>query len=87
MDDVRRLAVKHGEPHYVTAPNVQNAPPTLLVTWGEVVLQPLDRARLVDLAAGRDVRAGILLDHIGNFQRSASMGLPVYRVTGGPGYV
>jgi hypothetical protein len=33
------------------------------------------------------VRAGILIDHIGNFQRSASTGLPVYRVTGGAGYV
>ncbi len=87
MDDVRRLAVKHGEPRYVTAPPVANAPHTLMVTWGEVALEPLDRARLADLAAGRDVRAGILIDHIGNFQRSAAMGLPVYRVTGGPGYV
>lgn len=87
MEDIRRLAAKHGEPHYVTAPAVPNAPRTLMVTWGEVVLQPLDRAHLAELAAGREVHAGILLDHIGNFQRSASMGLPVYRVTGGPGYV
>jgi hypothetical protein len=87
MDDVRRLANKYGETHYVTAPSVQGAPLTLMATWGAVSLQPLDRARLADLAAGRDVRAGILIDHIGNFQRSASMGLPVYRVTGGAGYV
>jgi hypothetical protein len=86
MDDVRRLAAKYGEPRYVTAPALPHAPRTLMVIWGEVVLQPLDRARLAELAAGRNVRAGILLDHIGNFQRSASMGLPVYRVTGGPGY-
>ena len=87
MDDVRRLATKYGEPHYVTAPPVAGAPRTLMVTWGDVSLQPLDRARVADLAAGRDVRAGILIDHIGNFQRSASTGLPVYRVTGGAGYV
>jgi uncharacterized protein len=87
MDDVRRLATKYGEPHYVPAPPVAGAPRTLMVTWGEVSLQPLDPARLADLAAGRDVRAGILIDHIGNFQRSASTGLPVYRVTGGAGYV
>jgi uncharacterized protein len=87
MDDVRRLSAKHGEPRYVAAPPVANAPRTLMATWGEVSLQPLDRARLADLAAGREVRAGILIDHIGNFQRSASIGLPVYRVTGGPGYV
>ena len=86
-DDVRRLAIKYGEPRYVTAAPAANAPRTLMATWGEVVLQPLDRARLADLAAGREVRAGILIDHIGNFQRSAAMGLPVYRLTGGAGYV
>lgn len=87
MDDVRRLAAKYGEPRYVAAPGLPNTPRTLMATWGGVVLQPLDRARLADLVAGREVRAGILIDHIGNFQRSASMELPVYRVTGGPGYV
>ncbi|MGY4432834.1 hypothetical protein ACVWWO_005311 [Bradyrhizobium sp. F1.13.1] len=86
MDDVRRLSAKYGEPRYVTPP-VAVGPRTLMATWGDVSLQPLDRARLADLAAGRDVRAGILVDHIGNFQRSASIGLPVYRVTGGAGYV
>ncbi len=74
-------------PAYVTAPPVAGAPHTLMAIWGEVSLRPLDRARLADLAAGRDVRAGILTDHIGNFQRSASTGLPVYQVTGGAGYV
>jgi uncharacterized protein len=87
LDDVRRLAIKYGEPRYMTAPPVANAPRTLMVSWGGVELHPLDRARLDDLAAGREVRAGILIDHIGNFQRSAAIGLPVYRVTGGPGYI
>lgn len=86
MDDVRRLSAKYGEPHYIS-PAVSVGPSTLMATWGDVSLQPLDRAHLADLAAGRDVRAGILVDHIGNFQRSASIGLPVYRVTGGAGYV
>lgn len=87
MDDVRRLAAKFGEPRYVAAPLVAGAPLTLMASWGEVVLVPLDRARLANLAAGREVRAGVLIDHIGNFQRSAAMGLPVYRLSGGAGYV
>lgn len=86
MDDVRRLSAKYGEPRFIGSPAAVG-PRTLMATWGDVSLQPLDRARLADLAAGRDVRAGILVDHIGNFQRSASVGLPVYRVTGGAGYV
>jgi uncharacterized protein len=87
MDDVRRLTTKFGQPRYVTPPFVAGAPRTLMASWGEVVLEPLDRARLADLAAGREVRAGVLIDHIGNYQRSAAMGLPVYRLTGGAGYV
>lgn len=87
MDDVRRLSAKYGEPRFIGPRAAAVGPRTLMATWGDVSLQPLDRARLADLAAGRDVRAGILVDHIGNFQRSASIGLPVYRVTGGAGYV
>ncbi|TQF29738.1 superinfection immunity protein [Bradyrhizobium sp. UNPA324] len=87
MDDVRRLSAKYGEPRFIALPAVAVGPRTLMATWGDVSLQPLERSRLVDLAAGRDVRAGILVDHIGNLQRSASIGLPVYRVTGGAGYV
>jgi hypothetical protein len=87
IDDIHRLATKYGEPRYVTAPALPNTPRTLMATWGDVVLQPLDSARLAELAAGRDVRAGILIDHIGNFQRSASSGLPVYRVMKGAGYI
>lgn len=87
MDDVRRLSAKYGEPRFIAPPAVAVGPRTLMATWGNVSLQPLEQARLADLAAGRDVRAGILVDHIGNFQRSASIGLPVYQVTGGAGYV
>jgi hypothetical protein len=87
MDDVRRLSAKYGEPRFIEAPAAAVGPRTLMAIWGDVSLQPLDRTRLADLAAGRDVRAGILVDHIGDFPRSASMGLPVYRVTGGAGYV
>src|SRR5664279_3828606 len=32
---------------------------------------------LKQLAVGRDVHAGFMIDHIGNFQRSAQQGLPV----------
>jgi uncharacterized protein len=60
MDDVRRLATKFGEPRYITPPFVAGAPRTLMASWGEVVLEPLDRGRLADLAAGQEVRGGVL---------------------------
>jgi hypothetical protein len=50
-------------------------------------LEALDPNNVSQLAIGRDVRAGFMIDHIGNFQRSAQQGLPIYRLTGGAGYV
>jgi hypothetical protein len=49
-------------------------------------LQPLDPARTAELAAGTDV-PGILIDTVGNPQRSAQLGLPIYCLGGGAGYV
>jgi hypothetical protein len=39
------------------------------------------------LAAGRSPGQGILVDFIGNLTDSARRGLPIYRVTDGPGFV
>ena len=50
-------------------------------------LQPLDPTRRAELAAGCDDKPGILFDTIGNLQRSAQLGLPIYRFGGGAGYV
>lgn len=87
QDDVNRLSVKFGPPRTIPMPGRPDAPNGLIAYWGDVVLQPLDPQSMGELAAGRDVRAGLILDHIGNFQRSARLGLPVYRLTGGAGYV
>jgi hypothetical protein len=87
QDDVNRLSVKFGPPRTIPIPGRPDAPNGLIAYWGDVVLQPLDPQAMGELAAGRDVRAGLIIDHIGNFQRSARLGLPVYRLTGGAGYV
>jgi hypothetical protein len=38
-------------------------------------------------AAGKSPPKGILIDFIGNFSNSARWGLPIYRVSGGPGFI
>jgi hypothetical protein len=50
-------------------------------------VQPLDPARRVELAAGTDDQPGILVDTIGSPQRSAQLGLPIFGLGGGAGYV
>jgi hypothetical protein len=88
QDEIDRLSNKHGAtPGVIPLPAGSGRPSGFIAVWGDVVLDPLDAASLAELAAGRSVRAGFLIDHIGNFQRSAQAGLPVYRLGRGAGYV
>jgi hypothetical protein len=87
-DDINGRSKKYGTPsRFIPMPQQSNVPNGMIVTWGNVVLQQLDSNNASQLAAGRDVHVGFMIDHIGNFQRSAQQGLPIYRLVGGAGYV
>jgi hypothetical protein len=87
-DDISARSKKYGAPtRIIPMPPQSNVPNGMIATWGKVVLEPLDSKNAGELAAGRDVHAGFMIDHIANFQRSAQLGLPIYRLVGGPGYV
>ena len=87
-DDISRLSKKYGAPtRIISMPRQSDVPNGVIATWGKVVLEPLDQNNVGQLANGHDVHAGFMIDHIGNFQRSAQLGLPIYRLTGGAGYV
>jgi hypothetical protein len=86
--DVAGRSKKFGPPtQVISMPTNADVPNGMIVSWGEVVLEPVDPATMKALASGNGVRVGFLIDHIGNLRRSASLGLPVYRMGGGPGYV
>jgi hypothetical protein len=87
-DDISSLSKKFGAPtRVIPMPRRSSVPYGMIATWGNVVLEPLDPTDVSQLAMGQDVRAGLMIDHIGNYQRSAQQGLPIYRLTGGAGYV
>jgi hypothetical protein len=86
-DDINRLAAKFGTPRIISMPRQSDIPNGMIAVWGNVVLEPLDAGTLSQLAAGQEVRAGLLIDHVGNFRRSAQRGLPIYRIGGSAGYV
>ena len=87
QDEISQLAEKLGKATVVPAQSNRGAPSGLIASWGAVSLQPLDPARRAELAAGTDDKPDILVDTIGNSQRSAQLGLPIYRLGGGAGYV
>jgi hypothetical protein len=85
-EDIGRLAKKYGQPSVMTMPQAEGMQ-GLMASWGSVALLPLDANNMAQLAQGRDVRAGLMVDFLGNFRRSAQLGLPIYRLAGGPGFV
>ena len=88
-EDIERYSRQIGEqPRVIAMPPRPELPNGILATWGKVVLEPLDSESLKKLAEGeRPTTKGYLIDFIGDFARPAKQGLPIYRLSGGAGFV
>jgi hypothetical protein len=85
---IRQYSTRIGEKAQINRlPPRRGIPEGIIATWGKVVLEPLDNDSLKTLAEGRSPKKGYLIDFIGNFARSAKEGLPIYRISGGAGFV
>jgi hypothetical protein len=85
---IRRYSSNAGEKAQIKRlPPRPGFPAGMLATWGKVTLEPLDSESINTLAEGKSPKKGYLVDFIGNFTRSAKEGLPVYRLSGGAGFV
>ncbi len=88
-DEIQRYSRKIGEsPRITRMPHRAGFPNGILASWGKVELEPLDNDNIKALAKGRrPIIKGYFIDFIGDFARSAKEGLPVYRLSGGAGFV
>ena len=85
---IRQYSTKIGEKAQIKRlPSRRGVLEGTLATWGKVVLEPLDNDSINILAEGRSPKKGYLIDFIGNFARSAKEGLPIYRISGGAGFL
>src|SRR5262249_19771385 len=85
---IKRLSEKYGAPtREIRLPGGEDISRAVIVTWGSVQLEKLEPKYLAALASYQMSAYGLLLDHLGDVQRSLRLGLPVYRLQGGPGYV
>src|SRR6266481_5832103 len=85
---IRQYSTKIGEKAQIKRlPPRRGVPEGILATWGKVALEPLDDESIKTLAEGRSPKKGYLIDFIGNFARSAKEGLPLYRISGGAGFL
>ncbi len=86
--ELDRLSAQFGKPTQVLRiPQKDGLPDAIIASWGTVQLEPLDSDSIATLAMGGSPRKGLLADFVGNFQRSARLGLPVYRLASGSGYL
>jgi hypothetical protein len=87
-DDIAHYSRKVGEqPRIFRMPSRPGLPDAMIAVWGKVELEPLDNDSRQILAADKSVKRGILVDYLGNYTRSARENLPLYRITGGAGFV
>lgn len=87
-DEIRAHARRLGsQPKINRLPRRSGSPEGVMALWGEVAIEPLDGESVKILADGRSPRKGFLVDYLGNLAKSAQDGLPVYRITGGPGLI
>ena len=87
-EDIQRYSQRVGKSARITKmpprPGISNG---MLATWGKIELEPLDRQSIAALGKRSSSRKGYFVDFIGNFARSAKKGLPIYRVSGGAGFL
>src|SRR3984893_11697609 len=87
-EDIGYYSRELGEaPTFLTMPTRDELPNAVIATWGRIILEPVDGASQKILAAGKNPKIGALIDFIGDFELSTKNDLPVYRVSGGAGFI
>jgi hypothetical protein len=86
--EIQRLSQSFGQ-----AAKILNGDPrpdaqhTVIATWGDVTLTPLDDATMGALRRNETITAGLVVDFLGDAKKSAREELPVFHMGGGAGYV
>ena len=84
--DIQQYSHRLGEsPRIIRRPG--RAGDAILAVWGTVELKPLDSESIAAMGKGSNSKDEYLIDLIGNVARSAKEGLPIYRISGGPGFL
>jgi hypothetical protein len=87
-EEIKRYSRQLGEPARITKkPHRAGLPEGMIALWGKIALEPLDQDSIKILAEGKSPKKGLLIDYFGNFARSAKEGMPIYRISGGAGFI
>ena len=85
---IESLSAKFGErPREFRIPPRDGLPKAVIAVWGRIQLDPLTAADVSLIASGGSPHKGFLVSFLGDLERSAKRGMPIYRLTGGPGFL
>jgi hypothetical protein len=88
QSELNQISSKFGErAREMQLPQREGLQIAIIAVWGKIELTQLDSDAIAILAAGESPRKGLLIDYLGNLRRSAQLGLPVYSINGGAGYL
>jgi len=84
--EIDRLSAKFGErAREFRMPSRAGLPDAIIAVWGKIELEQLGASDVSTVASGGSVK-GLLVSFLGDLQRSAKAGVPVYRLAGGAGF-
>jgi TPR repeat protein len=85
--EINRLSTKFGQPPVIIRmPHHKGLPDALMALWGSIQLEQLAADDVATIASG-GTSAGILVSYLGDLQKSAKAGAPVYKLAGGAGFL
>jgi hypothetical protein len=86
--EINRLSAKFGQSpaREIQMPHKDGLPDATMAVWGKVELEQLSDGEVTSVANGGR-HEGVLVAFLGDLERSARAGTPLYRLGGGAGYV
>jgi hypothetical protein len=87
QSEMNRMSAEFGEQaRVVQMPPREGLPNAVMALWGSIKLDPLKPDEISALASGGSY-PGFLVDFLGDVERSAKVGAPIYRLGGGAGFL
>jgi Caspase domain len=85
--EIQRLSRDFGQQARVIDVDLPAGGRAVIAAWGVVTLTPLDSSTLDALRRGAPVHSGLLVGALGDLRASARLGVPVYGLGGGAGFI
>jgi hypothetical protein len=85
-NEIKRLSTRFGPvTREIRLPDRADFGDVRIAIWGELELEEIPPGQLREAHSPR--AQTVLIDHLGDIERSRRLGLPIYRLKGGPGFL